>query len=415
MKHRAAFPVLRAPSLPGVWASVLMAWLLGDQQLDSSETARVKIRSYAFALLAAAPGLLLILASLLQEGAYAYAALHGAVILGVALMFPLVLLGRMPMRPAERVLAALLVLDGGGFLLMSARYPGQIISFDLLGNILLFIVAGLLLVLPPRLSIALSLCLLAAYRLEVWRLGGESRASLVLAQWVNIGMFALLMVGVVMRQTLAQQAGRVHLLQELALRDTLTGLLNRRGFEEAVTPLRRGGQSGALIVLDIDDFKPINDTHGHIEGDRILEELAGVLRRLAAETASRRAGVCARWGGEEFLLYLPEPDANLTLEFARLLHAEIGAHTATPQTDRLQADRLQAGRPQPGGPPAVAVGAVTVSVGVGEWRPEEPLHHAFLRADTALYDAKRAGKNCVRAAASPSLPPTPLTPTLSDS
>ncbi|WP_407540296.1 GGDEF domain-containing protein [Deinococcus radiomollis] len=393
MKHRTAFPVLRALSLFRASAGALVAWLLGDQQPDSPETARVKIHSYAFALVAAAPGLLLILASLLRQGAYFYAALHGAVILGVALMFPLVLLGRMSMLLAERVLAVLLTLGGGGFLLLCAHAPGQIIGFDLLGNILLFIVAGLLLVVPARLSISISLCLLAVYRLEVWRLGGDSGSSLVLAQWVNIGMFALLMVGVVMRQTLAQQAGRVHLLQELALRDTLTGLLNRRGFEEAVAPLRRGGQSGALIVLDIDDFKPINDTHGHIEGDRILEELADVLHRLAAETPGRRAGVCARWGGEEFLLYLPEPDMNLALEFARLLHAEIGAQRVRPKTARPQSGRPQTGRPQ-----AVTGDAVTVSVGVGGWRPEEPLHHAFLRADTALYDAKRAGKNCVRAA-----------------
>ncbi|MGY2892832.1 GGDEF domain-containing protein [Deinococcus sp. UYEF24] len=405
MKSRPAVAVLRALSLPRASASALLAWLLGDQRPDSPETARVKIRSYAFALLAAAPGLFLILALLLRQGAYFYAALHSTVIVGVALMFPLVLLGRMPMLLAERCLAALLVINGGGFLLMCARSSGQIIGFDLLGNILLFIVAGLLLVLPPRLSIALSLCLLAVYRLVVWRLGGESGTSLVLAQWVNIGMFALLMVGVVMRQTLAQQAGRVHLLQELALRDTLTGLLNRRGFEEAVAPLRRGGQSGTLIVLDIDDFKPINDTHGHIEGDRILEELAGVLRRLAAETGERRAGVCARWGGEEFLLYLPEPDVNLTLEFARLLHAEIGAQTVLPQ-----AGRSQTGRPQ-----TVTASAVTVSVGVGEWRPEEPLHQAFLRADTALYDAKRAGKNCVRAAARPPAPLESLTGALSNS
>ena len=374
----------------------LVAWFLGDQRPDSPETARVKIRSYTFALLAAAPGLFLILASLLRQGIYLYAALHSTVIVGMALMFPLVLLGRMPMLLAERCLAALLVLNGGGFLLMCAWYPGQIIGFDLLGNVLLFIVAGLLLVLPPRLSIALSLCLLALYRLEVWRLGGESGASLLLAQWVNIGMFALLLVGVVMRQTLAQQAGRVHLLQELALRDALTGLFNRRGFEEAVTPVRRGGQPGALMVLDIDDFKPINDTHGHIEGDRILEDLAGVLHRLAVEAGGRRAGVCARWGGEEFLLYLPEPDLKLAADLAERLRMEIGTRIGA-QPPSHQTPSYQTPSRQP----------VTVSVGVTSWPAGEPLHQAFLRADTALYVAKRAGKNCVRVASSH--PDTPLT------
>ena len=394
MKPRAALPVLRALALLRDSGCALTTWFLGDQPPDSPETARIKARSYIFALLAAAPGLLLILILLLRQGVYLYAALHSAVIVSVAVMFPLVLLRRLPMLLAERYLAAMLVMNGGGFLLICAQYPGQIISFDLLGNILLFIVAGLLLVLPPRLSITLSLCLLAVYRLEVARLGAASGASAVLAQWVNIGMFALLMVGVMMRQTLAEQAGRVHLLHELALRDALTGLFNRRGFEMAVAPLRRGGRSGSLIVLDIDDFKPINDTYGHIEGDRILEQLAGILQRLSAESGNGQAnggqtsggqsdttqsGVCARWGGEEFLLYLPEPDLKFALHFAERLRAEIGVQTASHR-------------------------AVTVSAGVGAWPAGEPLHQAFLRADTALYAAKRAGKNCVRVAPLPTLP-----------
>ena len=398
MKPPSVSPNLWVSSLLRVWVRGLTAWLLGDQSPDSPETARVKIRSYSFALLAAAPGLLLILGSLLRQQMYLYAALHSLVISGVALMFPLVLLERMPMLPAERILAALLMLDGGGFLLMCARYPGQIIGFDLLGNILLFIVTGLLLVVPPRLSITLSLGLLTVYRLEVWRLGG-SGTSLVLAQWVNTGMFALLMVGVVMRQTLAQQAERAHLLQELALRDTLTGLLNRRGFESAVAPLRLGGQHGALIVLDIDDFKPINDTYGHLEGDRILERLSGVLRRLATErlttepggrAAPDRAGVCARWGGEEFLLYLPEMATAPALEFAERLRREIGTHL------------LGSGGPSGVSGASVPLShPVSVSVGVCEWQPGEPLHRAFSRADGALYTAKRAGKDCVRFAPAP--------------
>jgi GGDEF domain-containing protein len=400
MKPRAAFSVLRALALLRASGCALTTWFLGDQPPDSPETARVKTRSYVFAMLAAAPGLLLILVLLLRQGVYLYAALHSTVIVGVAVMFPLVLLRRMPMLLAERYLAGLLVMNGGGFLLICAQYPGQIISFVLLGNILLFIVAGLLLVLPPRLSIALSLCLLAVYQLGAARLGAEPGASAILAQWVNIGMFALLIVGVMMRQTLAEQAGRVHLMHEtLALRDALTGLFNRRGFETAVAPLRRGGGSGSLIVLDIDDFKPINDTYGHIEGDRILEQLAGILQRLSAESGNGQAnggqvsggqtsggqsstpqsGVCARWGGEEFLLYLPEPDLKFALHFAERLRAEIGVQTASHR-------------------------AVTVSAGVGAWPAGEPLHQAFLRADTALYAAKRAGKNCVRVAPLPTLP-----------
>ena len=342
--------------------------------LDSPETTRVKMRGYLFALLVAAPGLLLILRLLIENGAYLYAALHGAVILGALLLFPFVLLRSSRMAQAERYFAALLVVSACGFLTMYARHPQQIIGFDVLGNILLFIVAGLLLVLPPRWSLSVSLVLLLAYRVEVASLSGQDMSEMLLSQWVNTGMFALLMVGVVMRETLAQQAERVHLLQEMALRDVLTGLLNRRGFEETVQALRADGRGGTLLVLDIDHFKPINDTFGHVEGDRLLEELAAVLEEQAALGDTLAGpGVAARWGGEEFVLYYPQPDPMLGTQIAERVRREVQARTALR-------------RP------------VTVSVGVSAWRPDEKLRLAFLRADEAMYAAKRAGRNRVELA-----------------
>ena len=361
----------RSPSTTWGRRTVLGAGRSAGWTLDSPETTRVKVRGYSFALLAATPGLLLILRLLIEKGAYLYAALHGTVILGAVMLFPFVILRPSRMVQAERYFAVMLVASAAGFLIMYARHPQQIIGFELLGSILLFIVAALLLVLPPRWSLSVSLVLLLVYRQEVAHLSGQDTAGLTLSQWVNTGMFALLMVGVVMRETLAQQAERVHLLQEMALRDVLTGLLNRRGFEEAVQALRVDGRGGTLMVLDIDHFKPINDTFGHVEGDRLLEELAGVLQEQAdLGDALAGPGVCGRWGGEEFVLYLPQPDPRQGMLVAERVRAEVQARTALR-------------RP------------VTVSVGVSAWWPDEKLRHAFLRADEAMYAAKRAGRNRV--------------------
>lgn len=340
-------------------------WVRGAARVAALPTIlRVKLISYVFALAAATPGLTLLLIDLLRHGAYPYAAAHGAVMLGAAALFAAVLLRRLQVDVAERFFAQLLTVSATGFLILYATHPETVLDYRLLGNVLLFIVSGLLLILPPRMSIPLSVALLAVYNLEVTILSDVPTRQRQLDQWVNIGLVALLMVGVVVRETLTLMTARLQVLEELAARDALTGLLNRRGFDQQAGPQRTDGQGGSLIVMDIDDFKPINDTHGHVAGDQILKELAALLRQNSPPEA-----LCARWGGEEFVVYLHGSDRQQASQLAETL--------------RWAAQQAELHPP------------ITLSLGVDTWHPGEPLHHAFLRADNAMYSAKAQGKNRV--------------------
>jgi diguanylate cyclase (GGDEF)-like protein len=154
--------------------------------------------------------------------------------------------------------------------------------------------------------------------------------------------------------------------------DALSNCLNRRTFNETVEQLQAGGRrrNCTFLLVDIDHFKAINDSHGHLVGDRIITQVAAELgRQLDQGTA------LFRYGGEEFAVLLPD---------------------AAPETGTLLAERLRA---------AVAAGdfqgvAVTVSIGVAHWRAGRGSTTGALdRADRALYAAKRAGRNRVVAEA----------------
>lgn len=164
-------------------------------------------------------------------------------------------------------------------------------------------------------------------------------------------------------------------LQDLARTDKLTGLRNRRFFEERLANesarARRYPRPLALLLLDIDDFKRINDARGHAAGDRVLESLG---RILAAQ--SRGTDVAARYGGEEFVLLLPETDVAR----ARMVGERVRRQVAdTPVA-------------LPEGEPA----HVTVSVGIACFPAGgDGADHLVEQADQALYAAKRAGKDRV--------------------
>lgn len=162
----------------------------------------------------------------------------------------------------------------------------------------------------------------------------------------------------------------------LARTDGLTGLANRRRFDEALreewSRSQRQGSPLALLMIDIDDFKRFNDMHGHRAGDRRLQEAAAVFARHA-----RRAGdLAARYGGEEFAVILP----HAALEEARLLAERI-----------LRAVRDSCRAP---------AGGVTVSIGAASRKadPGEGPERLVAEADRALYRAKEAGKDRVVAA-----------------
>ncbi|GHA82398.1 GGDEF domain-containing protein [Lysobacter bugurensis] len=167
----------------------------------------------------------------------------------------------------------------------------------------------------------------------------------------------------------AQRAGLQHAhLHRLATHDALTGALNRRSLgqelERAIDAARSDAGTASLIVLDLDRFKHINDTHGHEAGDRVLIEFAHAVRDV-----TRRTDRFFRLGGEEFLLVLPGADATA---LARLCEALRDA-TRT---------RLEVG-----GEP------VTVSIGAAVLQPDETAREWLVRADRAMYRAKRAGRD----------------------
>jgi diguanylate cyclase (GGDEF)-like protein len=169
-------------------------------------------------------------------------------------------------------------------------------------------------------------------------------------------------------------------LHSLVLTDPLTGCVNRRGFDQAlareVARTSRAGSELALLALDIDHFKSVNDTMGHLAGDLALREVGGLLLR-----AARTGDVVARTGGEEFCLVLPDTTAAGAYQLAQRLCESIRAHEFRSGDHRIR---------------------LTVSVGVvshvSAHAPARDLSETLkARADEALYGAKRSGRDCVRA------------------
>lgn len=181
---------------------------------------------------------------------------------------------------------------------------------------------------------------------------------------------AMLYILGALRTRLAQMTTRLSDMERLAYRDALTGVSNRRHMELRLTQQlersQRYGMAWAVILFDIDDFKRVNDLHGHKLGDYVLQHLAQLLQSELRDTDH-----LARWGGEEFLIVTPQTD---------LSHA------------RALAERLRALIEQS---PFDAVGPITASFGVAAYRDGESVLALIQRADEALYRAKHAGKNCV--------------------
>lgn len=161
-------------------------------------------------------------------------------------------------------------------------------------------------------------------------------------------------------------------LREVMARDPLTGLPNRQHLqgllERECDRHTRSGHSFCVALIDLDHFKRVNDSHGHLVGDEALVGFAEAARRKL-----REIDVMARWGGEEFLLLLPEtePEPNGLRAVERL-------------REHLARQRLCAGAPDL---------VVTFSAGVALHQPGEPLAHLLDRADRALYAAKAQGRN----------------------
>ena len=163
-------------------------------------------------------------------------------------------------------------------------------------------------------------------------------------------------------------------LEELAYNDELTRLYNRRFLSRQLSALVRSATRHArtlsIVLVDIDRFKSINDSHGHARGDAVLARVATRLVHVL-----REEDYAGRWGGEEFLVLLPDVDEAGAQATAERLRASVG------------------GRP-------VAGLRVTVSAGCATWSPDESPDDLLRRADDALYVAKRGGRDQVAQAAS---------------
>jgi len=163
------------------------------------------------------------------------------------------------------------------------------------------------------------------------------------------------------------------ILAQLSITDGLTKLHNHRYFQDHLTrEIKRVSRTEAplaLIILDIDDFKLLNDTHGHAAGDEVLVILAGIMNDSA-----RESDLIARYGGEEFVILMPNTD------LAGAVHLAEKIRMAVESTRLIIGDTVK---------PVNATISLGVAVFTGSRR------EFFTEADKALYQAKAAGKNCV--------------------
>lgn len=167
---------------------------------------------------------------------------------------------------------------------------------------------------------------------------------------------------------------KTRVLAELASRDELTGLFNRRHMSDLLAQQRsacqRAGDGFAVAVVDLDDFKRINDTHGHAAGDSVLRAFA-----VQAGAAMRSTDTVGRWGGEEFLVIYSSSTADEAAQGAARLRERVAAAVVT----------------TPGGQTL----RFTVSIGLTEHVPPESVEALVERADRAMYQAKSEGRNRV--------------------
>lgn len=159
-------------------------------------------------------------------------------------------------------------------------------------------------------------------------------------------------------------------LETISITDKLTQLNNRNRadafFAEALDSAKTKQQSLAVIILDIDHFKLVNDKFGHPAGDSVLQEFAQILKESA-----RERDFVGRWGGEEFILIIQNVDLEDLMQFAELIRGNVESHTFA------------------------TVGKVTASIGVATFNHLDNQGSLIKRADEALYSAKSQGRNCV--------------------
>ena len=158
-----------------------------------------------------------------------------------------------------------------------------------------------------------------------------------------------------------------------SITDPLTGLLNRRAisneFSDVHSPFHNDQQTHSIAIIDIDDFKAINDSFGHRVGDEVLRGLAALMREQC-----REEDICCRWGGEEFVIALLDTDQVQALEAMQRL--------------RIAVEKNNFGNDN-------RIIKITVTIGISEFTCEDNIIEVIESADAAMYKAKKSGKNSV--------------------
>lgn len=192
----------------------------------------------------------------------------------------------------------------------------------------------------------------------------------ILARFVMLSVYAGALRAR-LRESRRRLAATLDQVQRLISHDELTRTLNRRSLVarlgEEKSRCERSGESFSLALMDLDHFKSVNDTHGHAAGDEVLRGFAG-----AVHEAMRQTDVFGRYGGEEFLLILTGSSAQAARDAAERIRAAVGSRDWTAAAPGL---------------------SVTVSVGITSFRKGDSIEQLLKRADNALYQAKRTGRN----------------------
>jgi diguanylate cyclase (GGDEF)-like protein len=187
---------------------------------------------------------------------------------------------------------------------------------------------------------------------------------------LTICLLVMLVVLYLMDQVLRRFQVRI---ETQATLDSLTGLPNRRGFDQlatqAIADARREQTALSAMLLDLDHFKRLNDTHGHLAGDEVLTGFADDVRRCLREN-----DIICRWGGEEFIILLKDTNTTGARRVAEKIRLLAEQHTYVFAGVALQ---------------------VTVSLGLTELHTSDNLQSLIARADQALYSAKQSGRNRV--------------------
>lgn len=155
-------------------------------------------------------------------------------------------------------------------------------------------------------------------------------------------------------------------MRKMVITDNLTNLRVRHYLDEQIHRRQSMDYQGALILVDIDYFKVVNDTHGHQTGDKILIQVASIIK-----SSIRANDIAARWGGEELAIYLPNISSSTAIQIAERIRLRVETETSP---------------------------KVTVSCGVSDWDSAQDkisVESLFYRADMALYQSKNSGKNCI--------------------